>query len=144
MCSIQMMLMPSSRSRLIVSMSDEHLLLGEAAGDLVEQKHLGLGRQRPRQFQTLALEQAQGLGEHVRAGQQPGAIERPGADLVRGLLGAGPAVGAADQHVLEDRHAFERLRDLVGARETRVATAVGRVPGDVLRRRRSPCLHPDG
>ena len=89
MCSIQMMLMPSRAQPLDGLDERLHLLLGEAAGDLVEEQDLGLGGQSPGQFEALALEQAQRLGQDVGAGQQDGAVQRPRADLVGGLLRRG-------------------------------------------------------
>ena len=40
-------------------------VLGEAAGDFVEQQHAWLGRQGAREFETLAIEQRQSAGTLV-------------------------------------------------------------------------------
>ena len=59
MCSIQMMLMPSGSQ--LPDGFDElvDLVLGQAAGDLVQKEDLGLGGQGPGQLEALALEEAQ-------------------------------------------------------------------------------------
>ena len=67
MCSIQMIATPSRVDALdrVDELGD--LGLGEPAGDLVEQQHRRLGRQRPGQLEPLALEQRQRAGGHVGA-----------------------------------------------------------------------------
>ena len=53
-----------------------HLGLGEAAGDLVEQQHRGLRRQRPGQLEALAVEQGQRAGADVGLVEHAGLLER--------------------------------------------------------------------
>ncbi len=107
-------------------------MLGEAPGDLVQEKDFGLDGEGPSQFEALALQEAEGLGQHVRAGQQGRAVQSPCAQLVGGLLRLAPAVGGPHQHVLEHGHALERLGDLIGAAQAGVATLIGRPARDVL------------
>ena len=81
------MLDPDDRDALrpqLLDRGDEgvDLLLREAPCDLVQQEHLGLGREGPRELQALALEKRQTLAEHVGAGQQLSPVERPGAYLL--------------------------------------------------------------
>ena len=57
--------MPRSRMRRISATSCLALLVGQAAGDLVQKQELGVGGERARQFQPLAVEQRQRAGRAV-------------------------------------------------------------------------------
>ena len=108
------------------------LALGEAAGDLVQQQHLGVAGERASQLQALAVQQRQRPGRLVGLGGEPGQLERLDAALVARALGHAPPVGGAHEHVLEDAHVGERLGDLVRAPHAGAADVLPRGVGDVL------------
>ena len=110
----------------------QHLSLGEAAGDLVEQKHIGVGGQSPGQFEPLAVEQRERAGEDVDLLVQTGDLEDVDAVLVGGPLRHVAAVSGPYQDVLEHGHARERLGDLERAADARAAPLVPGHVSDVL------------
>ena len=64
-CSIQIIVTPRALMRLQLLDQLLRLVLGEAAGDLVEQQQLRPRRQRARQLEPLAVEQRQAAGRLV-------------------------------------------------------------------------------
>ena len=114
------------------------LVLGQPACDLVEQQDARAGRQRPGEFQPLALQQGQRAGQRVRLGREAGPFQHLDAVIVgRGFRLAG-AERPADQQVLEHGHPAEGVRDLVRATDPGSASEVGRQAGDVLAREHDP------
>ena len=91
-------------------------MLGQAAGDLVEQQHARPGRERARELQPLALEQGERAGAACwpwPAGRcAPGSRRSSHSSRPRAVRGA---EGGGDQQVLEHRHPREGMRDLIGA-----------------------------
>ena len=61
-------------------------VLGQSAGDFVEQQHARLGRQRARQFKPLAIEQRQAAGAPVGLVGEPAALEQFGASARKPTL----------------------------------------------------------
>ncbi len=107
-------------------------MLGQAAGDFVEQQNARPGRQRACEFQPLAIEQREAAGAKVGLVGQRAAIEQFRAAVVdRGLAFAGSEC-RRHHNVLEHGHAGKRLRDLERAREAQAAAALGRSLRDVL------------
>ena len=129
MCSIQMTVTPG------VAQAGDHLderrqlLLGQAAGDLVEQDQLGLRRESASELETLAIEQAQLPGGHVCQVGEAGDLQSLGGRVVAGLAAAPAPEGGTDVDVLEDGHVDERARDLEGARDAHLASCTCRDAG---------------
>ncbi len=96
--------------------------VGQAAADLVEQQHHRISRQRARQLEALAVEQAEGLGAAVRQAQH--AAQLYGFDAARmGRRAAQAAArGRRDEYVFEYGHAAEGPRHLVRAGDAETAT----------------------
>ena len=65
-------------------------MLGQAAGDLVEQQQLGIERQRAGELEALALQQGQRPGRHVGAADELGQLQhlRRSARSCRARAGA--------------------------------------------------------
>src|SRR5581483_3896758 len=108
------------------------LLVGEPGSDLVEQEHPGIGGERAGELEPLAVQEADGVGGPVRDVRHAAELEH--LDRLRvGVAAAAAAAGArSDEHVLEDRHPAERLRDLVCARDPEPAARSRRVARDVV------------
>ena len=109
----------------------EHLGLGQAARDLVEEQQPRLGRQRTCQFETLAFEQRQCTGRGVGTAEHADSFEGPDGgrlDGARGRRAPRPprSERRAHQRVLEHGEALERTRDLGGAPDAHVTPDVGR------------------
>ena len=131
MCSIQMMLMPSARSCLMVSMRTWTSCSVRPPAISSRSRTLGSVAKARANSRRLRSSRLSDSASTFARGRSPVAVQRPGAELVRGLLRLAPAVGAADEHVLEHGHALERLGDLVGPAQTGVAALVRRLLGDV-------------
>ena len=74
-CSIQTIASPPARSSRTIADEPLGLGVGQPAGDLVEQQQPRAGRQRPRQLETLAVEQAERLGAAVGDVDEAGRVE---------------------------------------------------------------------
>ena len=73
-------------------------MLGQAAGDLVEQEELRLRRERARELEPLAVEQREPPGERVRVPPEPGAVEHLDARALAASSGiAAPNVAATSR-----------------------------------------------
>ena len=132
MCSIHTTATPAARMSRIVVDQLEHLGLGQAARDLVEEQQPRLGRQRSCQFEALAFEQRQ------RAGGDVGAVEhaRPArAPRPRSLRRRSRSTTAAPVPIrTSSRRARSRTRsgprtDAGSATCVRCPGGSGRVPG---------------
>ena len=104
MCSIHTIDTPVAR--MLADRVDqlEHLGLGQAAGDLVEQQQLRLRRQRPGELEALAVEQRQRAPAMTLAlSSMPVRSQRLDRRRLGRCRAAGPtrAERAADEHVLE-------------------------------------------
>ena len=106
-------------------------MLGQPAGDLVEQQKLRLDRQRPRQLQPLALQQGQRPRRYIGFVIKSGRPEHVAAAPVTLALGRAPAEDGADQKVLEHAHVGERMRDLIRAADTPPRAAMRRHHGHI-------------
>ncbi len=117
----------------VANQSDERraFVLGEAAGDLIEQEHARAGRQRARQLKPLAIEQRKAPGERVGLAGERAPFEQIDAMAIDVLLAPATAEGGRHHQVLEHRHAVERLRDLERAADAHAAAALRRERGDV-------------
>jgi hypothetical protein len=100
------------------------LALGQATGDLIEQQQPRAGGKRSRHLQPLALEQGQGPGRHIGAGDEPGLLEDAGADIGGVADRPAAAVHGGHQQVLEHGEVLEGERDLVGAADAGCAAPV--------------------
>ena len=96
---------------------------------LVEQQQLGLGGERARHFEALAVGQGQAFGELVAAVVEAEARQDRRGSLAR-LGEMGLAMQCAHGDVLQHAQALERLDDLEGAADAGIADAVGPQPGD--------------
>ena len=106
--------------------------VGQAAADLVEQQHCRAGGERARELQPFAVDQAERLGAPIGEAGHAGQRQRlDGARVGRVALQAA-AVRGGGEDVLEHRHAAERPRDLVRAREAAPAPFGGRQGRHVL------------
>ena len=108
--------------------ADQFLRLGvgQPAADLVEQQQRRLGRQRARELQPLAVEQAERFGGPVGDAGHAAQLERRDGALI-GLVAAEiGAMRGGDEDVLERRHAAERLWNLVRAHQPEPAALRGR------------------
>ena len=125
-CSIQTMAMPRRLSSRIDVDEFARLAVGQAAADLVEQQHRGIGGERARQFEALAVDQAERLGAPVGDAVMPAASSESIGALVGLVAAEAAAVRGGGEDVLEHRHAAERPRNLMGARESAPAALGGR------------------
>ena len=116
-CSIQMIETPLARTRLMRSTSADAFVLGEPAGDLVEQQEPRAGRKRARQLEPLAVEQREPAGGAVGFVGKAALRQDVHAARVDVALALAAAEGRGDDEVLEHGHAAERLRDLERARD---------------------------
>jgi len=109
----------------------DRLSLGQAAADLVQQKHHRVGRQCTSHLEALAMEEAQALRSPVGQLAQLALVENFETVLVS--VGATPAGarGGPDQDILEDGHAAERSRHLVRASDAKPAPVGLAGAGDI-------------
>ena len=89
------------------------LCVRQAAADLVEEEHARVGRERARELEPLAVEQAERLGGPVGPVAETAELERVDAALVCRHPPPPAARRRADEGVLEHRHPAERPRHLV-------------------------------
>ena len=108
-----------------------HFALGEACHRFVEQQHLGLGRQRAGDFKPLAARRSQRPRRRVRQPAHADAFQH-GERTRFGFGAMRRAQKRADHHILQYRHALERLRHLKGPREAALRAGFRRQMGDVL------------
>jgi len=106
--------------------------LGEAAGDLVEQKKLRTARQCARQFEPLAAKQIQRAGAAIGEREQAGSLQNVAAGVHHLGLALAPAVDGRNQEIFEHREILERTRYLKRAPDAGDATGAGRRARDVL------------
>ena len=112
-------------------LADEPLRLavGEPGHHLVEEEQHGLGRERLRQLEPLALGQGEAPGGLGGLGREPELLEH-GARPRRGRAGIGVAPERADHHVAQHREPRERPHDLERPRQPERAHPVGRQTRD--------------
>ncbi|MGY3234182.1 hypothetical protein ACVMAJ_001072 [Bradyrhizobium sp. USDA 4448] len=89
------------------------------------------GGERPRQLQSLAIEQRQAASEPIGLGFEAGQIEHAAAMLDRIRLRQAAAEQRGDRKVLEHRKMVERLRDLERAPDSGATACLGRETRDV-------------
>src|SRR5262249_39658322 len=107
------------------------LVLGEPAGDLVEQQDARLGRERARELEPLAVEQRERAGAPVGLVGEPAAADQLDAAGIDLALAVAAAERGRHHEILEHGHAAERLRDLERAADAEAAAALRREAGDV-------------
>ena len=105
--------------------------LGQAARNLIEQEEVRSGGQCARHFKPLAFEQVERRYRRIGARDQAGPREDFPAGSGGVALALPAAVHGADQQILEYGKVFERLRDLVGARNSGDAALMRARRGDV-------------
>ncbi len=103
----------------------------QARHHLVEQQQLGLGRQRPRHFQSLAVGQGQAFRELVAAIVKTEPRQDRRCAVAR-LREVGFAMEGTHGDVLQHAQPLERLHELEGASDAGVAGAIGPQAGDHL------------
>ena len=114
------------------SIAVAHLGRRQPGHRLVEQQHLGLGRERAGDLQPLAAGRAEAARRRVdRRGRGRRAAARR-APWPRASRGVGMAQQRADHGVVEHRHRFEGERHLEGAREPEPRARLGRQARDVV------------
>ena len=106
-------------------------VLREPAGDLVEQEHARLGRERARELEPLAVEKRERAGAPVRLVGEPATADELDAAGVDLALAAAAAERRRHHEILEHGHAAERLRDLERAADAEAAAALRRKASDV-------------
>src|ERR1700726_3539228 len=104
----------------------------QAAGDFVEQQDARTGRERPRRFQPLAVEERQAAGKDVCLCLEPGERQNFAAELNRRHLGHLRAEQRGDGEIFEYREMCKREGDLERASEAGTTTRLRRHPRDVL------------
>ena len=131
MCSIQMI--EIARPAQALDGGDELVafMLGQPAGDLVEEKQLRAGGDRPRHLEALPLEEGQGAGKDIRLGGEPGQLGDLERSPISITLGHAATEGGADHDVLEHGHAGEGVRDLKRSRNAEPAARRGAQAGDI-------------
>ena len=130
-CSIQMIETPVAPDIPDQRDQREAFVLGQAAGDLVEQEHARLGGERARELEPLAVEQRQRAGRPVRLVGERALLEQLDAARIDIALAVAAAERRRHHQVLEHGHAVERLRDLERAADAQAAAALRRQPRDV-------------
>ncbi len=90
-------------------------VLGQTAGNFVEQQKLRLDRQGAREFQAFALEQCQRARRLVGFVVEAGDFQHVAAAPVAVPLVGAAAKDRADQQVLKHGHVRERMRYLIRA-----------------------------
>ncbi len=132
MCSIQMIETPAAAD--VADQLDQRaaFVLGQPAGDLVEQQNARLGGERAGELQPLAVEQRQAPAGRLALSRERAVAEHLDAARIDLALAVAAAEGAGDHQVLEHRHAAERLRNLERAADAQPAAPLGRQPRDVV------------
>jgi hypothetical protein len=120
-------------------------VLGEPAGDLVQQQHARRGGEGARELEPLAVEQREAARRPVRLVGEAALLEQ--LDATRIDLALAPAAAERRRHhqVLEHGHGVERLRDLKGAADAHAAAPLRRQPRDIgSREQHSPGVRHHG
>ena len=133
-CSISRMVRPlaalsSRRKATITSIS----VGPQTRHHLVEQQQLGLGRERARHLEPLAVGQGQALGELMRGWSQGRAVSGWPRRLRGPSASVGSAVQRAHRDILEHAQALERLHDLEGPADAGGAHAIRRAAREICR-----------
>ena len=106
--------------------------VGQAAGDFVEQQDARTGRERPRQFQPLAIEQRQASGKSVGLRLETGERQNVAAELNGFRLGYPRAEQRRDGQIFEYRQVGKGQRNLERASEAGTAARLRLHPRDVV------------
>src|SRR5262249_37442284 len=101
-------------------------VLGEATGDLVEQKDARLRGESAREPEPIADEQGEAPGLRVGLVGEAALVEQLDAARIDLLLAAAAAEGRRYNQILEHGHAGERLRYLERAADAHAAAALRR------------------
>ena len=107
------------------------LVLGQPAGDFVEQQEPRPGGEGAGQLETLAIEQPEPTRAPVRLPEKTRGAEDLDRLVVGVLLAPLSSEGGRRDQVLEHGHGAEWLRDLVGAPHPHPAPPMRRIPHDV-------------
>src|SRR5262245_27940709 len=106
-------------------------VLGQAAGDLVEQEHARLRGECARELEPLAVEQREAAGGPIRLGREAALLDELDAAPIDVALAAAAAERRRHDQVLEHGHAVERLRNLKRAADAQATAPFRRQMGDV-------------
>lgn len=101
------------------------LVFDQSAGDFVEQQQFRPGRQRPRHFKPLSIQQPQASCRVIGLGYQARAFENAAAAAGRRLFGLAATKDCPNQQVFVDAHTDEGTRDLKRSGDAE-PTALGR------------------
>ena len=100
--------------------------LGQSASDLVEKQEPRSHGKRLGQFELLHVQERQLSGGRFRAAREADAPQHGVAFAFGAVQGHPPAVSRRNEHILEDAHMGEGLRDLIRAADANT-TAVPRL-----------------
>ena len=101
-------------------------MLGQAAGDLVEEKQPRLRRQRACEFEPLAIEQREPARRPVCLVGKAALLEQFNAAGIGVALAATAAERRRHDQILEHAHAVERLRNLERSADAHATAALRR------------------
>ena len=109
-------------------------MLGQAAGDLVEEKQPRLRRKCACKFESLAIEQREPASRPVCLVGKAALLEQFNATGIGVALATTSAERRRHDQILEHAHAIERLRNLKRSADAHAAAALRRETGDIAAR----------